>query len=110
MAKRSALQEARSRGQKNTRLKSRYGITIYDYDRIKEVQGGKCALCQVATGKAKALSVDHDHMLEDAGTEMRETIRGLLCGPCNRNLGWLEWVGVQKTVRYIKRPPAHKVL
>lgn len=110
MPKRTALQEARYQGQKNARLQSRYGITLLDYDKIKAHQGGKCALCGVATGKAKALSVDHDHALEDAGLPMRETVRGLLCGPCNRNLGWLEWVGVQKALKYIKRPPAHKVL
>lgn len=52
-----------------------YGLTLEDYDRRLEAQGGKC-VCGAA---GELLHVDHDHETGE--------VRGLLCGPCNRTIG-----------------------
>jgi hypothetical protein len=57
----------------------RYGLTSEDYDALYEFQGGRCALCRIATGKSRRLTVDHDHKTGK--------VRGLLCRPCNNILG-----------------------
>lgn len=69
---------------KNRRLKTTYGITLDDYNRMLSAQSGVCAICknpETATwrGKPKPLAVDHDHTTKK--------IRGLLCANCNQGLG-----------------------
>lgn len=65
--------------------KRNYGITVEDYNRLLESQGGACAICQATetrtmAGKTRRLSVDHDH---ETGA-----VRGLLCGGCNSGVGY----------------------
>ncbi len=60
-------------------LKRKYGMTIGDYDRMLEAQGGGCAICGRRPRADISLHVDHDH--ETA------RIRGILCFPCNNTLG-----------------------
>lgn len=67
-------------------LRRNYGITIEDYERMKEEQGGRCLACgdeetpeTNPTGARRFLVVDHDH---DTGE-----VRGLLCFQCNKGLG-----------------------
>lgn len=55
-------------------LKQKYGMTIEDFERMSQDQGGRCAICT----KEGKLVVDHNH---DTGQ-----VRGLLCNDCNRNL------------------------
>lgn len=57
-----------------------YGLEAGQYDRMYAAQGGVCAICQRAKGKAKRLAVDHDHYTG--------AVRGLLCGPCNKLVGF----------------------
>jgi hypothetical protein len=57
------------------RLKYNYGMGIEEYTRLSTEQGGKCAICEVATN----LVVDHCHATNK--------IRGLLCLDCNLMLG-----------------------
>jgi len=59
-----------------------YGLEAGEYGRLYAAQGGKCAICQHATGKVKRLAVDHDH---ETGL-----VRGLLCGPCNQLVGYFK--------------------
>lgn len=59
-----------------------YGITVEEYDRLLEAQGGTCARCKKPPSETLRLAVDHCH------TTGR--VRGLLCGPCNTYLGRLE--------------------
>lgn len=66
-------------------LKRYYGITLLDYMRLFEEQGGVCAICQepetmTLRGRVKSLSVDHDHATG--------YVRALLCSACNRALGY----------------------
>jgi len=61
--------------EKKSSLRRFYGLTLEQYDALKEKQGGVCAIC----GRDGRLNVDHIH-----GTK---TIRGLLCRGCNCGLG-----------------------
>lgn len=83
---RLANPERFSRAVRNATLRKKYGITIEDYEKMFDDQGGACAICgrkefvKDRTGRVREnLSVDHDH-----GTNR---IRGLLCHHCNAALG-----------------------
>lgn len=59
---------------------------------------GTCAICGRATGKTKRLAVDHDH---ETGA-----VRGVLCGPCNKDvLGRLDLAALKRAVKYLEDPP-----
>jgi hypothetical protein len=62
-------------------LMTNYGMTIADFDRLLEEQGGHCACCPatVSDASGRVLHVDHDHA--------SGRVRGLLCSACNRALG-----------------------
>jgi hypothetical protein len=62
------------------RLKSRYGITLEDYEEMVIKQNGICAICGVI--KKSKLHIDHNHTTGE--------VRGLLCGSCNRALGLMK--------------------
>jgi hypothetical protein len=57
-----------------------YGLKLGGYGQLYQAQGGVCAICRRATGQTKRLAVDHDH---ETGL-----VRGLLCGPCNKLVGY----------------------
>lgn len=68
---------------KNTMLKYEYGITLDDYNKMFNAQGGKCAICQRHQNELKkTLCVDHDHKTG--------AIRELLCMTCNTDLASVE--------------------
>lgn len=60
------------------RLRSWYGISKADYDKMFIEQKGKCKICN----NVRKLSVDHDHDTLK--------VRGLLCSKCNIAIGLLE--------------------
>lgn len=62
-------------------LKSRYGITISDYDRMEQEQNGLCLICHRPETQRKRLAVDHCHKTGK--------VRGLLCTTCNSAIGHL---------------------
>ena len=88
------------------RLIATYGITADEYWQIYEAQGGRCYICQRATGTGKKkLSVDHDHKTG--------WVRGLLCSPDNRDvLGHSreEIEYFERCIEYLKNPPAFAVI
>lgn len=59
-----------------------YGLAEGEFDRLKELQLGVCAICKKAPTKGKSLHVDHDHKTGK--------VRGLLCPLCNVGLGSLQ--------------------
>jgi hypothetical protein len=63
--------------QSDRRLQRLYGITLEDYSRMLENQGGGCAICgsTVGDGKRRKLFVDHDHVTGK--------VRGIICNKCN---------------------------
>lgn len=72
----------------------RYNLPFGDFNRLKEEQKGRCALCDKIT---KQFHVDHCH---ETGK-----VRGLLCGNCNKGLGFLgdNLAGLLLAVEYLKR-------
>jgi hypothetical protein len=72
---------------RKTHLQRRFNLSLEDYNKMLDAQGGKCAIClqpetQKRAGKLKALSVDHSHITG--------AIRGLLCSDCNTGIGKLK--------------------
>jgi hypothetical protein len=60
-------------------LKRKYGMTLGEFDRLLEAQGGGCAICGRAPGEGRKFDVDHDHVTG--------RVRRILCRPCNHALG-----------------------
>lgn len=98
------------------RVETGYGITGEQYWALYAAQGGRCALCQVATGKTKRLAVDHDHKMaaevcgHDPKTGCPRCVRGLLCGPCNQYLVIHPVETLLRAINYRYDPPARAVL
>ncbi len=67
---------------RRSQLKTKYGMTPEDYDRMVAAQGGRCAICgEEPPGDIhqRSLHIDHDHLTGQ--------VRGLLCSACNTGLG-----------------------
>ena len=65
---------------KDINLKSLYGISLDDYEKMLIEQKGLCKICNSNQSSLKrGLAVDHCHI--------NGTIRGLLCHSCNTALG-----------------------
>ena len=62
-------------------LKSKYNLSLKDYERLLSKQNNECFLCKKLP-MDKKLVVDHCHKTGK--------IRGLLCSSCNRGLGLLQ--------------------
>ena len=58
-------------------------MSMDDYARLLEDQGGVCAICRSSDTRSKGrrFHIDHDHETGE--------VRGLLCGPCNTGIGGL---------------------
>ena len=86
-------------------IEETYALSTDEYYAIIDFQGGKCAICQRATGARRRLSVDHSH---DSGL-----VRGALCKPCNRNiLGHArdDIAFFERCIEYLRNPPAQQVI
>lgn len=84
------------RQRKDWALRSKYGITIDDYERKLKQQQGRCAVCAKSAPSERQLAVDHDH---ETGT-----VRDLLCTRCNVLLGTVESPELLKSLlQYIHR-------
>lgn len=76
--------EKAARNKRHKHLLDEYRITLVQYERMLDDQGGKCAICrreeiQRRKGGINPLSVDHDHATGK--------VRSLLCHRCNVMLG-----------------------
>lgn len=74
--------DQRRRNLRNLELKTKYKITLEDYERLFKEQGGVCAICDSPPRKTKTtntLAVDHCH---ETGK-----VRALLCHQCNAAIG-----------------------
>lgn len=61
------------------RLKTLYGLSLEEYDKMVELQNGRCAICD---RPSRRFCIDHDHSTGK--------IRSLLCNNCNRGIGYLK--------------------
>ncbi len=81
-----------------------YNLPPGHYDLLYQWQGGRCYICQRATGKTKALAVDHNHETGE--------VRGLLCSPCNRGvLGHLreDVASLVRAIAYLHSSPYERM-
>ena len=82
-------------------FKTRYKITVEEYDALFAKQNGVCAICEkpenlTKDGKLHALAVDHNHETMQ--------VRGLLCMNCNTRLGYFEGKDILvKLMAYLMR-------
>jgi hypothetical protein len=68
-------------------LRTRYKMTVQQYDEKLQQQGGGCAICGEVNASGRRLHVDHDHECCPGGTSCGQCLRGLLCSKCNVGLG-----------------------
>lgn len=81
---------------RNSHLKRNYGITLEQYNDILKDQDYVCAICGTnKPGDWGVFHVDHCHKTDK--------VRGLLCGVCNRRLGWYE-KNKLNIFQYLNRP------
>jgi hypothetical protein len=102
-------EKARAQAQKRTmlrlnrpsRLRSKYNLSMEQYENLLAQQGGACAICGTSEpGRdAQFFSVDHNHTSNQ--------VRGLLCNNCNRALGLFRDDAdlMQKAAEYLESPP-----
>jgi Recombination endonuclease VII len=62
------------------RCETIYGISLADYDRMYEQQGGRCRMCKRRPKPGRSLCIDHNHVTRK--------VRGLLCNNCNCLIGF----------------------
>jgi len=104
----------KAKAQSHGRMVERvYSLSAEQYNLLYQAQGGRCGLCQVATGKAKRLAVDHNHECPEDHPRERgcpKCIRGLLCSPCNVALGRFRVEVLIRALNYLYDPPAQRAL
>ena len=89
---------------RSSQMKTMFGITLEDYNKMFEEQKGLCAICGLPESHKnmyglKGLSIDHNH---HSGK-----VRGLLCNNCNLAIGQLKvdkfgTLNLEMAIRYLK--------
>lgn len=96
--------KAKHSARSKQRRLGKFGLTEAAYERLNISQSGLCAICRQPeeiidprNGKPRSLAVDHDHKTGNN--------RELLCGSCNRALGFLkeDLLRVESMAAYIKK-------
>lgn len=84
-------------------IEATYGCTEMQYRVLYRAQGGRCYVCRKATGKARRLGVDHDHLTGE--------IRGLVCtgsltaNTCNRLIAIYNREQLLRAAAMLSDPP-----
>jgi len=100
---RKDYREKNKKKNKDRELQLKYKITLKEYQLLSKNQKNRCSICgnketaiEPRTNKIRGLAVDHNH---ETGK-----VRGLLCGKCNRGIGFFqENINfLQKTIDYLK--------
>lgn len=95
----SKCKQCRKKLDKRKKLKSRYGLTVQDFENKWDEQEGKCACCddemQFEGSKSRTPCVDHNHHTGET--------RDILCTRCNLALGYLKDSSVRaiKAMKYL---------
>ena len=101
----------RAERDRERKLRTSYGITTAQYDRLLEIQRGVCAICGFPpsglTRGGKRLVVDHDHACCPGPTSCGRCIRGLLCHSCNNGIGRMKDIPerLRRAAEYIEHGP-----
>lgn len=94
----------RSLSYRQSKLQSKFGITLEEYQTMWDAQGGVCAICgrpetilDHRSKKIRWLAVDHNHETGE--------VRGLLCSNCNKAVGLLheDIEVIKNVVKYLER-------
>lgn len=64
-----------------------YSMSLEEYEELYDFQGGRCWVCQWATGASKRLCVDHSHDCCPTTPTCGRCTRGLICSQDNQLLG-----------------------
>lgn len=67
---------------KAAKLKAKYGLSIEDFERMREKQKNECAICTQPLVRGRHTHVDHCHTTG--------VVRGLLCDRCNLGVGYFK--------------------
>lgn len=96
-------------GKNAKHLKDAFNLTLDQWNKILEYQGGLCAICRRQPRKGSHWHTDHDHKTG--------LVRGILCSQCNRGLGKIEdprwqWTSheVFRASSYMASPPAQDAI
>lgn len=86
-----------SRKQQDYWLRSKYGISSDDRDKMLADQKGCCAICKVSEPSGYNWHVDHDHVTGK--------VRGLLCSKCNQGLGLFDekTSNLEEAIKYLRK-------
>jgi hypothetical protein len=77
-------------------IKSKYNLTIIQYDKMFEKQKGKCFICKKhETELNRPLNIDHCHKTGK--------VRSLLCHRCNLAVGYYENSDIKKIEKYLNK-------
>lgn len=100
-AREQAKKRTRERRNRPARLRSKYNLTMAQYEALLLQQGGTCAICGAAEPGRGDLyfPIDHDHTSNQ--------VRGLLCHSCNRGIGLLQDSAevLKRAHAYLLNPP-----
>lgn len=86
----------------------KYGVTPAEYRALYRAQGGRCYVCRRASGKAKRLGVDHNHLTKE--------VRGLVCtgslnaNTCNRLIAIYGREALLRAVAMLSDPPPARLV
>lgn len=91
--------EEQAKRQRAHRLKSKYGLTLSQFNALVIEQGDRCAICSEEFGGLSYIAIDHDHTTGK--------VRGLLCITCNSGLGHFKdnIPNLEEAIRYLKQHP-----
>jgi hypothetical protein len=86
--------------QKKVILWAKHGLTPLQFATIRDSQDGRCGVCWL---EPTDFTIDHDHKCCPGMTSCGACVRGLLCHPCNRGLGFLREssVTLARASRYV---------
>ena len=81
-------------------------FTLADYNKLKKIQGGVCAICGVTPILDERLRVDHDHSCCPAKSRScGKCVRGLLCSLCNLMIGYAndDTERLRRAIEYLEK-------
>jgi hypothetical protein len=82
---------------RRARIAERYSLSWQDYEHMKHMQAGGCAICKCDIPEGGKINVDHDHKTGK--------VRGLLCRDCNLALGFFKdsLDNIRNALRYLSK-------